>query len=329
MSQGVFGDLLANPSRMLLWHTLFSLMTASILALGVTRGLESAVRWIMPLLFTLLLVLLGYAIAQGEAMTSLRFMFSFNPSDISWQATLSAMGHAFFTLSLGMGAIMAYGAYMPSQQSVGTTVLSVALLDTLVALVAGTAIFAFVFATPGLSPGSGPGLMFVTLPVAFGNMHAGLVIGSVFFCTLVLAAWASAISMLEPGVAYMCERWDWSRLGASLLLGTLTWALGLCSLLSFNHWSDTPILWGRNFFESLDFLSTNLLLPIGGMLVALFVGWKMSDKQLTHDSHAHGLNIAPPGLLRLWRFVLRYIAPLAIAVVLVNGLFPILQRTVE
>lgn len=324
MSQGVFGDLLANQPRMLLWHTLFSVMTASILALGVTQGLERAVRWMMPLLFVLLLVLLGYAFAQGEAMTSLRFMFSFNPSDITWQATLSAMGHSFFTLSLGMGAIMAYGAYMPSQQSVGKTVLTVALLDTLVALVAGVAIFAFVFATPGLSPSSGPGLMFVTLPVAFGNMHAGLVIGSVFFCMVVLAAWTSAISMLEPGVAYICERWGWNRLGASLLLGGLAWGLGLCSLLSFNLWAEKPILWGKNFFESMDFLSTNLMLPLGGMLIALFVGWKMTDKQLSHDLH-----IAPPALLRLWRFVLRYIAPLAIAAVVINGLFPLFHPAVE
>ncbi|HEX7763971.1 MAG TPA: sodium-dependent transporter, partial [Cellvibrio sp.] len=237
-SQALFDGLLANTDQMLQWHTVFTAMTVVILALGVSRGLESSVRFMMPMLFVLLLVLLGYAMMEGEFVTSLRFMFSFNPQDLSWEAALTAMGHSFFTLSLGMGAIMAYGAYMPSNQSVGQTVLLVALLDTLVALVAGVAIFAFVFATPGISAGSGPGLMFVTLPVAFGNMSAGLVIGSVFFVMVMLAAWTSTISLLEPGVAYLNERFGLPRVLASLLLGMIAWTMGLGSIWSFNDWAE-------------------------------------------------------------------------------------------
>lgn len=319
-SQAMFSSFLSDPDNLLEWHSIFTLMTVAILALGVTRGLESSVRLMMPMLFILLLVLLGYAVMEGEALTALRFMFSFNPEDVTWESALVAMGHSFFTLSLGMGAIMAYGAYMPSNQSVGQTVLIVALLDTLVALVAGVAIFALVFATPGISPGQGPGLMFVTLPVAFGNMSAGTFIGSVFFVMVMLAAWTSTISLLEPGVAYLNERFGFNRIVASLLLGFAAWAMGIGSVLSFNEWSEKQFLWGKNYFDSMDFLATNIMLPLGGVLIALFVGWKMRDEHLAHD-----LKFDNSPLLKLWRPVLRYISPIAVLIVLVNGIYPVMR----
>nr|WP_324259815.1 sodium-dependent transporter [Cellvibrio fontiphilus] len=319
-SQQLFDGLLGNFDQMLQWHTVFTLMTVIILALGVSRGLESAVRLMMPLLMLLLLCLLVYAMMEGEFATSLRFMFSFNPEDISWESALIAMGHSFFTLSLGMGAIMAYGAYMPSTQSVGQTVLTVALLDTLIALIAGVAIFAFVFATPGISAGSGPGLMFVTLPVAFGNMSAGVVVGSIFFAMVVLAAWTSTISLLEPGVAYLNERFGLHRVLSSILLGAIAWTLGLGSLLSFNDWADKPFLWGKTWFDSMDFIATNIMLPLGGLLIALFVGWKLRDEHLLHE-----LKYESSWLLRWWRPVLRYLSPLAVLIVLINGIFPVLR----
>lgn len=319
-SKALFDGLLADKGQMLLWHSLFTLMTIGVLALGVTRGLESSVRLMMPALFLLLLVLLGYAMAEGEFVTSLRFMFSFNPQDLSWEAALTAMGHSFFTLSLGMGAIMAYGAYMPSNQSVGQTVMIVALLDTLVALVAGVAIFAFVFATPGISPSAGPGLMFVTLPVAFGNMGAGVAIAGIFFIMVMLAAWTSTISLLEPGVAYLNERFGLSRVLASLILGAIAWSMGIGSVLSFNDWSDKQFLWGKNYFDSMDFLATNVMLPLGGVLIALFVGWKLRDEHLLHE-----LKFESRLLLRWWRPVLKYISPIAVLIVLINGIFPILR----
>jgi neurotransmitter:Na+ symporter, NSS family len=321
-SKALFDSLLADPGKVLQWHSVFTLMTVVILALGVTRGLESSVRWMMPLLFLLLFVLLGYAIKDGEFETSLRFMFSFKLEDVSWEGALVAMGHSFFTLSLGMGAIMAYGAYMPSNQSVGQTVLIVAALDTLVALVVGVAIFAFVFATPGISPGAGPGLMFVTLPVAFGNMGAGVVIGTVFFVMVILAAWTSTISLLEPGVAYLNERFGIHRVVASLLLGAITWLLGLGSVYSFNDWADVHILWGKNFFDSMDFVATNIMLPLGGVLIALFVGWKLRDDIILHD-----LKFEAAWVFRLWRPILKYISPIAVLLFLINGIFPVLRKT--
>lgn len=320
-SSALFESLLASPDRLILWHTVFTLMTIIVLALGVTRGLESSVRWMMPTLFVLLLVLLGYAYKEGEFATSLRFMFSFKVEDLSWEGALIAMGHSFFTLSLGMGAIMAYGSYMPSNQSVGQTVFIVALLDTLIALIVGVAIFSLVFATPGISPGAGPGLMFVTLPVAFGSMGAGVFVGTVFFIMVLLAAWTSTISLLEPGVAYLNERFGLPRVFASLSLGGIAWLLGLGSVYSFNDWADAQILWGKNFFDSMDFVATNIMLPLGGMLIALFVGWKLRDEILLHDFKHEST-----WLFRLWRPVLKYISPIAVLLFLINGIFPVFRK---
>jgi neurotransmitter:Na+ symporter, NSS family len=319
-SQTLFSNLLANPLRLIVLHSIFIVMTVVVLALGVTRGLESSTRIMMPLLFLLLFVLLGYAIAAGEFVTSLRFMFSFNIHDLSWEAAQIAMGHAFFTLSLGMGAIMAYGSYMPSNQSVGRTVIVVALLDTLVGLVAGLVVFSFVFATPGISPGQGPGLMFVTLPVAFGNMSAGVLVGTLFFAMVILAAWTSTISLLEPGVAYLNERFGWSRVTASFLLGFIAWTMGVGSVLSFNKWSEKDFLWGKSYFDSMDFLATNMMLPLGGVLIALFVGWKLTDDHLGFHHPA-----GKPFLMQLWRFLLRFVSPVAVLLVLFNGIYPVLR----
>lgn len=317
-SNQLFSSLLADKYRLIQWQTLFMLITVAVLAFEVNKGLEVAIRIMMPLLLVLLLVLLFYAFKTGEFKTSARFLFSFNVNDITPQGALVALGHAFFTLSIGMGAMMAYGSYMPSTASIGKTVLVVTLLDTLVALMVGLAIFAFVFATPGLTPASGPGLMFVSLPTAFGNMPVGSVIGMAFFAMAILAAWSSSISLLEPAVAYFSERFNLHRALASVMVGTAAWLLGLGSALSFNDWSERQFLWGKNFFESIDFISANILLPLGGLLVALFVGWVMRTEQLDHE-----IKLDASIGARLWRLVLRYLAPIAVLLVLVNGIFPL------
>ncbi len=317
-STALFNHVQSAEGGMIEAHGLFSLMTLSVLALGVNKGLEAAVRIMMPLLFALLLVLLGFAYNTGEFGLSWNFMFSFNAEDLTWESTLVALGHAFFTLSLGMGAIMAYGSYMPHTSSISRTVVTVALLDTLVAIMAGLAIFAFVFATPGIAPAGGPGLMFVTLPVAFGNMTGGTFIGGAFFLMVILAAWSSSISILEPAVAYVTERFNMPRLLACLMIGFGAWLLGLGSVFSFNIWADKQFLWGKNFFDSMDFIATNILLPAGGFLIALFVGWVLKREQahLEFRQETHGV-------LGLWRWVLKYVSPLLVLAVLINGLYPL------
>ncbi len=317
-SNQLFNDLLANKARLVQWHTLFMFMTALVLMFGINKGLEAAVRWMMPTLFILLFVLLGYAYTTGEMLTSARFMFSFHLDDFSWNSALLALGHTFFTLSLGMGAIMAYGAYMPSTAAIGKTVLTVALLDVMVGLLAGVIIFSFVFATPGIEPSNGPGLMFVTLPVAFGAMPMGTLVGTAFFAMVALAAWSSTMSLLEPAVAYLNERFGFHRISACLLVASAAWLLGLGSVLSFNELADQQLLWGMNFYSCIDFFTTNVLLPCGGFLTAIFVGWVLRPDFLNNE-----MKQDHPTLLRIWRWLLRYIAPLAVLVTIINLFFPI------
>jgi NSS family neurotransmitter:Na+ symporter len=319
-SAAIFDDLLANKSQLAQWQTIFVAMTAMVLVFGVNKGLEQAVRIMMPLLFLLLLLLLGYAAYAGDFIAGLKFLFSFNVGDLSWNAALVALGHAFFTLSLGMGTIMAYGAYMPSRSSIGKTAITVALLDTTVALVAGLAIFPLVFATPDISPGEGPGLMFVTLPIAFGSMPLGAWFGGAFFLLVVMAAWSSTISLLEPAVAYFTERFGFHRISACLLIAGCAWLLGLCTVFSFNDWTDFNFIGEMNFFESIDFVTTNIMLPLGGLLTAIFVGWFIK-----HDLLRHELQLDSRGFFQVWQWLLRYISPLAVLAIFIAGLYPFLH----
>lgn len=307
----IFSTLLADKGGLIQWHSVFMLMTVGVVAAGVTKGLGVAVRVLMPLLFVLLFVLLWYSSQYGDFSRGFNFLFDFDFSKLTWNGVLVALGHAFFTLSLGMGAIMAYGAYMPSHAEVSKTVVTVALLDTLVALVAGMAIFPIVFAA-NIEPSAGPGLLFVSLPVAFGNMDSGLLFGSVFFILVSIAAWSSSISLIEPVVSWMVESGRFNRVGAISLVGVTAWLMGLGTVLSFNDWADFKPLLGMTFFDFLDFLTAQIMLPLGGLFIALFVGWKMS-KASVREEIAETTDIQ----FDLWLQMVRWISPLAVAAVFV------------
>ena len=234
-ASGTFDAFLANPWQLLAWQTLFMVLTVYIVGRGVIKGLETAIRLFMPMLFLLLLVLLFYGFRSGGFEQGLDFMFRFNWESLTPNAVLIAMGQAFFTLSLGMGAIMAYGAYVPNNTSIASTVFTIAMLDTLVAVAAGMAIFPIVFAN-GLEPGQGPGLMFVTVPLAFGQLPLGAVFGSLFFLLVSFAAITSAISLLEPALAYLVEEYNAKRQRVAISLGVICWILGVGTVLSFNQW---------------------------------------------------------------------------------------------
>lgn len=311
----IFNELLADRDTLIFWQTIFLLITVAVVAGGVTKGLGVAVRILMPLLFVLLLVLLVFSYQSGNFARGFSFLFSFNYEALTWEGVLKAMGHAFFTLSLGMGAIMAYGAYMPEHARIGRTVLAVGFLDTLVALVAGLAIFPIVFANPTIEPSSGPGLMFVSLPVVFGNMPGGLLFGSLFFVLVTLAAWSSAISLIEPAVAYLVESRNFHRITANLLLGLIAWIVGLGSVLSFNIWSESRIA-GFNFFEFMDFLTSSVMLPLTGLFIAIFVGWIMRPQAVREE-----LSDESDKVFYRWHWIVRYISPLAILVVFVMGIY--------
>jgi len=310
-----FDQLLNDPSRLILWQTVFMLLCVGVVVGGVKRGLGVAVEILMPLLFVMMLILLGFAVVKGNFSAAWTFLFSFDFEALSWRAVLEAMGQAFFTLSIGMGAIMAYGAYMPQNANIGKTILVVAFFDSSVAIISGLIIFSIVFATQGVEPSAGPGLMFISLPIAFGAMPGGVLIGSIFFVLVSIAAWSSAISLLEPCVAWLIETKNMGRITANLLLAGFAWLLGLGSVLSFNIWSEYKLA-GFTFFDFLDFLTANIMLPLSGLMIALFVGFVMKEEAVNAELEGTSSLVA-----EFWRATLRYIAPVAITAVFVMGIY--------
>lgn len=310
--KGLFEGLMASPVQQIFWHSLFMIATMFIVVRGVKGGLEKSVRFLMPSLFFLLVLLVGYAMTTGYYQQGLDFLFTPDFSEIDANAILIAMGHAFFTLGLGMGAIMVYGSYLPKNISIAKTTLIIAGADTAVALLAGMAIFPLVFAN-GLEVGSGPGLIFQTLPIAFGNMTGGWLFGILFFVLLFFAALSSSISLIEPAVAFLVENKNFDRKKACLYIGLMTWALGVMVALSFNVGSDIT-LFGKGVFDSLDYLTANIMLPIGGFFIAIFAGWLMKSK----DSESE-LALEDPRYYKVWKFLITYVAPVAVLIVFIKG----------
>ncbi|MDX1563443.1 MAG: sodium-dependent transporter, partial [Gammaproteobacteria bacterium] len=227
---------------------------------------------------------------------------------------LEALGQAFFTLSVGMGAIMAYGAYLPSEESIPGTAVAVVLADTGIAILAALVIFPIVFAN-GIDPAAGPSLVFQSLPLAFGQMAGGEFVAVIFFVLLTFAAWTSAISLMEPAVTFFIEQLKFRRATAALAVGGIIWLLGLLTVLSFGPWSgpEWQFLAGT-IFDNLDFLTNNIMLPLGGLAIVVFAGWFMAK-----NSTADELDPSAGTLYSLWRFSARYIAPIAILFVLLNA----------
>ncbi len=248
----------------------------------------------------------------GDFDRAVSFLFAFDFSNFSAAGLLEAMGHAFFTLSLGMGAIMVYGSYLSQGTSIAKTTITVALADTLVALVAGLAIFPIVFAY-GMDADSGPSLIFETLPVAFGGMPGGTLFATLFFILLVFAAWTSAISLIEPAVAWLVENVGVSRINAATWLGVITWGIGLLSVYSNPWYGIQP--GGQSLFSSIDFLTANIMLPLGGVLIAVFAGWIMHRSAVRDE-----LNIRNNELFRAWYILVRYVTPVAVLLVIVYRL---------
>jgi len=309
----LFDELLGSPLTLIFWHTLFIVMTMMVVAKGVRHGLEKAVRFLMPSLFILLIIMVGYAMSLGEFAQGVKFLFEPDFSKLTGNSILIAMGHAFFTLSLGMGAIMIYGAYLPKNVSIAKTSFIIAGTDTVVALLAGLAIFPIVFAN-GLEPGAGPGLIFQTLPIAFGNMPAGLLFGTLFFILLVFAAWTSAISLIEPAVTWLVENKNMRRLTACQLAGSATWLLGLATVFSFNIGSDVT-LFDKTAFDLLDYLTANIMLPLGGLFMAIFVAYILPKSASQNE-----LNMTDGLRYTIWRNLVRYFTPIAVIIVFFNAI---------
>lgn len=305
-----FSDLLADPGRMILWHTVFMGLCASVVIGGVSGGIERANKVMMPALFVILVFLLAYGAFAADLPAAFRFLFHFDPAALNRGVILAAMGHAFFTLSLGMGAILTYGSYLGRDVSIPRTCLYVAGADTLVALLSGLSIFAIVFAQ-GLEPAAGPGLLLQTLPLAFSQMPGGQWVGSLFFVLVLFAAWSSAISLLEPGVAWLVERFDINRPAAVLLLCIAVWLLGVAVALSFNEWSAFTVF-GLGLFDLLDTLTSKIMMPLAGLLIAIFVAWIMKRSHVAEEIGLRGNGLA------FWFNTVRFISPVAIVLIFLN-----------
>ena len=309
----VFAALTGSWSTTALWHTVFMAATVFVVARGVERGLEQAVRVLMPALIGLLILLLGYSMVEGDFASGLAFMFEPKVEELTGAAVLAALGQAFFSLSVGMGAVMAYGAYLADEASIIRTSVAVVLADTSIAILAGLVIFPIVFAN-GLDPAAGPGLVFQSLPLAFGQMPGGVVIATIFFLLLTFAAWTSGISLLEPPVAYFMESRGLTRAAAASLVGGIIWVLGFLSVFSFNLLSDVTFFRGT-FFDNLDFLTSSVILPIGGLAIVVFAGWVMCENSTSDE-----LDPDAGQAYRMWRFSARYIAPVAVLLVFLNAI---------
>lgn len=309
----VFQQFLGSVNHLLTWHTVFMLATGLIVAMGVGAGLERSCKIMMPGLGILLIGLVIYAgVVSGPSFgKAFAFLFTPNWSAITGKAVLAALGHAFFSLSLGMGIMMAYGSYLGKDVNLISTARTVVILDVIVAMLSGIAIFPLVFAN-GLQPAEGPGLIFVTLPIAFGNMAGGTIIGVLFFIFLTFAALTSSISLLEPTVELLEEKTHLGRKSATLVSSVIIWALGIACLLSFNAWQDVTIF-GKNIFDFLDYVTSKLMLPLTGLGTIIFAGWMMQQETIRQE-----LSLSPV-IFAGWKFLCRIVIPVAVVAILVYG----------
>ena len=309
--QGRFDALLAAPLRMTAYHAVFIGLTAYIVARGVARGIEDACKIMMPVLVVLLTVLALYAAAKGDLKAALRFLFVVDMQHMTATVALEALGLGFFSIGVGLAVMVTYAGYAARDIDLRQVAIATILGDTAVSLLAGLAVFPVVFAER-LDPASGPGLIFVTLPLAFARLPFGMLAAAGFFVLLALAALASAISLLEMPVSMLARKARWPRPLATAVAAAACWAFGLVSVLSFNRWAgwfplaSVPGFAKATVFELLDQLTSNALLPAGGLALALFGGWVV-PRQLLADELRLG-----PGATAFVRALLRYMAPLGI-----------------
>jgi NSS family neurotransmitter:Na+ symporter len=316
ISQATFGARIDDPAYQAMLHGFFVAMTVWVVARGINKGIEQASKILMPALFGVLVILVIYGMVSGDFAAAARFLFSTDFSAINGESFLVALGQALFSLGIGVGLMITYASYMPRDYSLSVSATVICVGDTLAALLAGFAIFPIVFAS-GLDPAEGPGLIFVTLPVAFGNMAGGRIIGSLFFILLLFAAYSSALGMLEPVVAWLEERYPGRRKQMAVVAWVAVWVLGLGSVFSFSFMADIQPLafFGieKNFFGIADFTVANVLAPVNALLIALFAGWVVKKVVVDEEFASE-----TPAWKSYWRIANRYLAPAALVIVLID-----------
>ena len=302
------------PIRPVVLQLLFMVVTGAIVVVGVKKGIEKYTKILMPLLVVILIGLAIKSVSLEGAKAGLEFLFKPDFSKLTSEGVLNALGHAFFTLSLGMGTLITYGSYIRKDNNLVRTVIDVTIADTVIAIIAGVAIFPAVFAF-GIEPTEGPGLIFVTLPNVFHQMPGGFIFAILFFVLLTVAALTSSISILEVVVAYFKEEFNLSRKWATVLATILISMLGVLCSLSMGVLEPVKIF-GLNVFDLMDWISANLLLPIGGLFIALFIGWFFGRKKVEEEV-ANGGKLTG-AFLSVFIFLVKFVAPIAIAIVLMN-----------
>ena len=308
----VFGAFVTNTTQVVLFQALFMIMTTWVVYKGIGEGIEKYCKILMPALFVILLILIVRSVTLEGAGKGLEFYLKPDFSKITGPTIAAALGQAFFSLSLGMGCMITYGSYVDKQTTLPSAAIQVCLIDTAVAVLAGLAIFPAVFAF-GVDAGAGPGLTFVTLPSVFAKMPGGPIWSALFFLLLFIAALTSAISLLEVVAAYFIDK-GWSRPKAAWSMGFLIFLLGVPSAMSL---AGAPKIAGKDFLDAMDFIASNVLLPLGGVFIALFVGWVWTAdarKEVANEG-THSF-----GMMEIWIWVCRVIAPLAILYIFFTGL---------
>lgn len=312
--QARFDAMLASPLRVVLGHSVFMVLVVLVVARGVNDGLEKSAKLLMPALFVLMIGLAAYASATGDFARAADFLFKPDFSKVTGEAVAAACGQAFFSLGIGLGALMTFGAYLPKNVSILRVSSAVAAADTTIALLAGLAIFPITFAH-GVDPAAGPGLVFVSMPAAFADMPAGYAVGSAFFILIFIAAFTTGVATIEPVVAWL-QKFGLARGAASAVAGAGAWFVGLAAAFSFNVWADVRLLSffppfsDKSIFDLLDFSIATIFLPLNGLLIALFAGWTLS-KALTLAEFA-----VPAAVHAVWKFVVRFVAPILIVAAL-------------
>jgi len=312
----MFTSFSSSAIKPVILQVIFMTLTALIVIGGIKKGIEKYTKILMPLLIVIILYLDITAVSLKGGSEGLKFLFNPDFSKLSPHLFIDALGHAFFTLSLGMGVLMTYASYFQKDTNLTTTSVNVAMADTIIALLAGIAIFPAVFAF-NTEPAAGPGLVFITLPNIFEQIPGGFVFSILFFLLLAVAALTSSISILEVVVAYLSEEKNISRTKATIIAATAITLTGVLCTLSMGPLSDFKIF-GFTIFEILDKVASNILLPLGGMLISIFVGWKLDKYIVTDELSNYGtIKIVS---LKLFMFLIRYLAPLAIFIVLLDGI---------
>ena len=312
----MFNNFNGSTTRPLIWFFVFMALTAFIIAAGVKNGIEKSTKILMPLLFVLLMILIIRSVTLPGAAKGLSFIFKPDFSKITAETFLMALGQAFFSLSIGMGTLVTYGSYIQKRDNLATTALSVVATDTMVAVLAGVAIFPAVFSF-GISAGSGPGLAFITLPNIFEQMPGGTIFSAMFFLLLGVAALTSTISVLEVIVAFFVEELKMKRGAATWLATVSVSVLGVFCVLSTSTMADFKIL-GKTVFELMEYTTANVLLPIGGLLIVIFVAWFFGRDKAKEELSNNGTLKAR--YIPLFLFIIKFVAPLAIAFVFLQGI---------